>query len=311
MAKCYFCYKEVEHGNLFHSKCCQKFFGTKQLPELKLDKELLSDLAKETVNQRISITGVQPKLSVDIEKLEGNTRLTIVGLWGNFILKPQNPDIMQMPEVEDLTMHLAELFKIKTCEHCILPTSGGDLVYLAKRFDRKDGKKIHMEDFCQLGGFQTEQKYHSSYEQCGKLIAKYCSYAGLDLINYFELLIFSFVSGNNDMHMKNFSLLHQNQEIVLSPAYDLINSNLINPEDKEDMALLLSGRKSKIKYQDFSNLASVLGINQKVFNDALKKFGTKNKDVFDLIDHSFLTEDHKTSYKNIWIKKLKRLSPLQ
>lgn len=286
-----------------------KFFGSGKLPELKLDKELLEKLAKETVNKRISITGVQPKLSIDIESIAGAKRLTIVGLWGKYILKPQNGEISQMPEVEDLTMHLARLFNIWTCDHCLIPASNGDFVYLAKRFDRSGKVKIHMEDFCQLGEFQTEQKYDSSYERCGKLIKAHCTNSGLDIIYYFELLLFSFLSGNSDMHMKNFSVIHMDHGIVLSPAYDLINSHLIYPNDKEDMALLLNGRKSKIKLNDFHMLAEVLGINEKVVDRILNKFISATNGVFNLIDRSFLSGPYKETYKSIWLERLQRINP--
>jgi len=308
MSNCLFCYKPLEGESNYHARCCRKFFGVEILPELKLNKELLDELAEETVNKRIAITGVQPKLSLDLEKIDSGKRLTIVGLWGRFILKPQNIELAAMPETEDLTMHLAELFKIKTCEHCLIPVSGDSLAYVAKRFDRKGNTKIHMEDFCQLGGFQTEQKYDSSYERCGKLISLYCTNKGLDVVRYFELLVFCFLSGNSDMHMKNFAILYSGDEIILSPAYDLINSALVFPKDKDDTAMLLSGKKKNIKLKDFENLASALGLATKVFTRILTKFTGNHDKVFDLIDRSFLTDGYKEQYKKIWVERTARLS---
>ena len=284
-------------------------FGITDLPTLTLNKNLLNDLAKTTVNNRIAVTGVQPKLSVELEDVKGSEkRLTIVGLWGNYILKPQNTNYAQMPEVEDLTMHLAEIFKLNTCKHCLLKASDGQMVYIAKRFDREKGQKIHIEDFCQIGEFQTEQKYNSSYERCGKLITKYCTNSGLDLVNFFELLIFSFLSGNNDMHMKNFSVIHKQDEILLSPAYDLINSNLINPKDKEDVALNLNGKKKKLSRKDFEMLASVLKISDIILERIFDKYHKNTDKVFKLIDQSFMSDEYKINYKNIWTEKLSRLA---
>ncbi|WP_316746452.1 HipA domain-containing protein [Pedobacter gandavensis] len=284
-------------------------FNTTELPVLTLNKELLDELAKATVNQRIALTGVQPKLSVELENAPGiGKRLTIVGLWGNYILKPQNTQYSQMPEVEDLTMHLAEIFKINTCQHCLLEASDGQMVYLAKRFDRQDGKKIHMEDFCQLGEFQTEQKYDSSYERCGKLIQKYCTNYGLEVMSYFELLIFSFLSGNNDMHLKNFSILHLEDEIQLSPAYDLINAQLINPKDKEEVALKLNGKKKNLGRKDFEILAEVLKIAAPVVKRIFKKYSRNKEQVFQMIDQSYISEDYKARYKTLWAEKVKRLA---
>lgn len=283
-------------------------FGTTDLPTLTLDKKLLDELAKSTVNRRIAVTGVQPKLSVELEEVKGKgKRLTIVGLWGNYILKPQHAHFNQMPEVEDLTMHLATIFKLETCEHCIIKASDGTYVYLAKRFDRKDGKKIHMEDLCQLGEFQTEQKYNSSYERCGKLIGKYCTNSGLDVINYFEQLVFSFLAGNNDMHMKNFSVLHKNGGVQLSPAYDLINGNLVNPKDNEDLAMTLNGRKRKIARKDFVAAAGVLKLPESTLKRILDKFASQNEKVYQLIDQSFMSEEFKQEYKLIWEGKVARL----
>lgn len=308
MANCLFCYKTLTDEPGYHARCCKKLFGTRMLPELTLDQALLNKLAEETVNKRIALTGVQPKLSLDLEKNAGGNRLTIVGLWGGYILKPQNAEVDAMPETEDLTMHLAQLFRIKTCEHGLIPTSDGKLAYIAKRFDRKGTFKIHMEDFCQLGGFQTEQKYDSSYERCGKLISTYCTNKGLDLLTFFELLVFSFISGNNDMHLKNFSILYQGDDIVLSPAYDLINSSLVFPKDKDDMALLLSGRKSQIKLKDFENLAGSLRLSSKVFERVIGKFKGNQEKVFDLIDRSFLSDGYKVQYKKIWTERIARLN---
>jgi len=289
--------------------CAKKFFGTTEIPTLALNDQLLDKLARQTINQRIAVTGVQPKLSVTLEKQkarlpgrQGRSRLTIVGLWGEYILKPQHHQYPMMPETEDHTMHLAELFKIPICEHTLMQASDKSMVYLAKRFDRKDEKKIHMEDLCQLSEFLTENKYKSSYEKAGKLVAKYCN-KGLDLLNYFELVLFSYLVGNNDMHLKNFSVLHQPDSIVLSPAYDLLNITLINPKDKEELALTLNGKKSKIKLTDFKALAESLGIHEKVYYNSFKLFSSRNEEVLELINHSFLSKEMKKRYVQIWKEK--------
>lgn len=298
MANCWFCYKDAGDKN-FHPSCAKIFFGTSEVPALTLNEELLDALAKQTVNLRIAVTGVQPKLSVTLQKEKGKNRLTIVGLWGEYILKPQHHQYGMMPETEDLTMHLAELFKIPVCDHTLMQANDGSMVYIAKRFDRKNGKKIHMEDLCQLSEFLTENKYKSSYEKAGNLVAKYC-HKGLDLLNYFELVLFSYLAGNNDMHLKNFSVLHQPDGVTLSPAYDLLNVNLINPKDKEELGLTLNGKKNKIKLTDFEVLGESLGINEKVYHKSFKLLSSKNKEVLDLIESSFLSRETKKGYKEVW-----------
>ncbi|MGM7552883.1 HipA domain-containing protein [Myroides odoratimimus] len=210
MNNCLFCYKPVETGE-YHTACSKKFFSTTQVPILELDKEKIDKLAQITVNERLALTGVQPKISLSLNSENGSKRLTLVGLWGDYILRPQSPDFAFMPEVEDLTMHLAKLFKIETAQHALIKTSTTDLAYITKRFDREKGKKIHIEDLCQLSELLTEQKYKSSYERVGKIIKQYTTNSGLDVIKYFRLVLFSFITGNNDMHLKNFSLYPPDQ----------------------------------------------------------------------------------------------------
>ncbi|MNI07667.1 putative DNA-binding transcriptional regulator [compost metagenome] len=306
MANCLFCYKPVETGE-YHTACSRVFFGTTQVPYLELDQEKLKKLGEVTVAERLAITGVQPKISLSLNGEKGNKRLTLVGLWGDYILKPQSKEYLLMPEVEDLTMHLAALFKIETAKHALIRTSTGELAYITKRFDRKKGKKIHVEDLCQLSQLLTEQKYNSSYERVGKIIKQFASNTGLDAIKYFRLVLFSFLTGNNDMHLKNFSLMHTNHGVLLSPAYDLINVNLIYPKDKEDMALTLGGRKRKIKRSDFNQLAQSLGISELVRNNIYKDFRKNADKVKELIDHSFLTDDYKEKYVQIVHTKLKQI----
>ena len=306
MTNCLFCYKPVESGE-YHASCSKKFFGTTQVPTLELDQEKLNQLAQITVNERLALTGVQPKISLSLNGEKGNKRLTLVGLWGDYILKPQSTDFTFMPEVEDVTMHLAKLFKIETAQHALLRTSTGELAYITKRFDRAKGKKIHVEDLCQLSELLTEQKYKSSYERVGKIIKQYATNSGLDAIKYFRLVLFSFLTGNNDMHLKNFSLMHTDKGILFSPAYDLLNVNLIYPEDKEDLALFLGGRKRKVKRSDFDQLAISLELSETVRDTIYKDFSKQTDKVQDMIDRSFLTEEYKENYFQIYESKIKQI----
>jgi serine/threonine-protein kinase HipA len=306
MANCLFCYKPVEGGD-YHPNCSKKFFGTTTVPILELDQEKLNKLAQITVNERLALTGVQPKISLSLNGEKGNRRLTLVGLWGDYILKPQSPDYDFMPEVEDLTMHLARLFKIETAEHTLIKTSTGELAYLTKRFDRKNGKKIHVEDLCQLSELLTEQKYNGSYERVGKIIKQYATNSGLDIIKYFRLVLFSFLTGNNDMHLKNFSLMHTDSGVLLSPAYDLLNVNLIYPKDKEDLALTLGGRKRKVKRSDFDQFSMSLGLTDLVRDNIYKDFSKQTDKVTASIASSFLTEEYKDRYTEIYLRKLSQI----
>ncbi len=307
MANCLFCYQSLEKGE-YHTACSKKFFGTAEVPKLELDKEKLNQLAQLTVNERLAITGVQPKISLSLTGEKANRRLTLVGLWGDFILKPQSADFKFMPEVEDLTMHLARLFKIETAQHALIQTSTNELAYITKRFDRVKSGKVHVEDLCQLSELLTEQKYKSSYERVGKVIKHYASNSGLDVIKFFRLVLFSFLTGNNDMHLKNFSLLHTDRGILFSPAYDLLNVNLIYPKDQEDLALTLGGRKRKVKRADFDQFTVSLGIADKVRDNIYKEFSKQVNNVQDLIKRSFLTEEYKQDYFKIFQNKMRQIS---
>lgn len=306
MANCLFCYKPVEGGE-YHSVCSKKFFGTAYVPTLELDKEKMVLLAQITVSQRLALTGVQPKLSLSLEGEKGHKRLTLVGLWGDYILKPQSLDFPLMPEVEDLTMHLAKLFKIETADHALIRTSMGELAYITKRFDRVKGTKVHVEDLCQLSELLTEQKYRSSYERVGKVIRQYATNPGLDAIKYFKLVLFSFLTGNNDMHLKNFSLLHTDKGILFSPAYDLLNVNLIYPKDQEELALTLGGRKRKIKRADFDQFAENLGIATRVRDHIYKGFSERTVQIHDWIENSFLEGRYKQEYGAIVDRKYNQI----
>ncbi|MFZ4263821.1 HipA domain-containing protein [Sphingobacterium sp. HJSM2_6] len=302
-----FCYKVLNEGD-YHPNCSKKFFGTTTVPVLELDQEKLNKLAQITVSERLALTGVQPKISLSLNGEKGNRRLTLVGLWGDYILKPQSLDYAFMPEVEDLTMHLAKLFKIETAEHTLIKTSTGELAYLTKRFDRLKGSKIHVEDLCQLSELLTEQKYNGSYERVGKVIKQYATNSGLDVIKYFRLVLFSFLTGNNDMHLKNFSLMHTEKGILLSPAYDLLNVNLIYPKDKEDLALTLGGRKRKVKRSDFDQFAMSLGLLDLVRDNIYKDFKKQTEKVKDLISKSFLNDEYKEAYFEIYKLKMAQIS---
>ncbi|ACU57655.1 HipA domain-containing protein [Chitinophaga pinensis] len=299
MPNCLFCYKDAGDQE-YHSHCAILFFNMDVLPELKTDKQLLKELAEKTVDMHVAVTGVQPKLTVTLA--DTNIPIT-VGLWSDYILKPQHDVLAGVPETEDLTMHLAAIFGIAVCKHTLLRSSDGTLVYVAKRFDRVKGEKLHMEDFCQLSELPTESKYKGSYERAGKLILKYSTTSGSDVRNYFQRLVFCFLTGNNDMHLKNFSLLHLENDIILSPAYDLLNVNLVFPKDQEETALLLNGKKKNIKRRDFEALGTILNIPEKIRSDVYRTFTSHNTAVYDLINASFLSVKAKVSYWEIWSKK--------
>lgn len=301
MCKCLYCYKELEEGQKdFHPGCARKFFGTSDAPLLEYRREELDALAAQVIQAQTSLTGVQPKLSLNLHKHEGSNRLTIVGLWGDFIFKPQTDAYPELPENEDLTMHLAEAARIKVVPHSLIHLADGSLGYITRRIDRtKKGEKIDMEDMCQLTLHPTEYKYKSSCEQIAKAIAAYSSTPRLDLVNFMQVLLFSFVTGNNDMHLKNFSLYRPKALYQLSPAYDLLNVAIANPKDKEEMALSINGKKARIKLADFLKASDTMGIEQRVTLGLINGLRDAMPAWIDLINNSFLSDDMKQNYLDL------------
>lgn len=311
MNKCLYCYRPLEKGEAdFHTKCAKKFFGTEKVPVLEYTCKDLEKLAMQVIKDQTSLTGVQPKLSLHLNEQEGRQRLTIVGLWGKFICKPQTVQFEQMPETEDLTMHLAELAKIDVVPHTLMRMADNSLCYLTKRIDRsRSGEKIAMEDMCQLTERQTEHKYKSSYERIAKAILQYSSMPKMDVTNFFEIILFSWITGNNDMHLKNFSLYEpQDCTIRLTPAYDMLNAVILNPKDDEELALTLNGKKKRLKRLDFISSGLTMGIEQKTIERLIKKYVKLLPKIEELIDRSFLSDEFKDKYLNLINERIGRLN---
>jgi serine/threonine-protein kinase HipA len=311
--RCLYCYEVLAGGNAdFHEKCSRAFFGTAAPPVLEYDKDQMQDLAKQIVIKSIAVTGVQPKLSLEIEKIPKDpktSRFAIVGLWGSYILKPPTDTFPHLPENEDLTMHLAALFGITTAAHSLIRLRSGELAYIIRRFDRVNKRKLAQEDMCQLTETLTEDKYRSSMEKVGKHIIRFSDRPGLDLLTFFELSLFCFLTGNADMHLKNFALLTQpDGEIVFSPAYDLLSTRLAMPKDLEEAALTINGKKNRLTRNDFDAMAATLKIPPKVVENVYAKFGNTIKQTTDWIDISFLSKDKKKKYKELINKNAARLA---
>lgn len=292
----------------YHPACAKKLFGTKQVPTLPYVRSEIGDLAKQVVRSQTTLTGVQAKLSLDVNQGGKNepARFTIVGLWGKYILKPQTDHYRQLPEIEDLTMHLAEAAKIAVVPHGLIRFADGEICYITRRIDRMDdGTKVPMEDMCQLSERLTEYKYKGSYEQIAKLIKKYSAFSQLDLVNFWEVVIFSWITGNADMHLKNFSL-YNNHKIgyALTPAYDLLSTNIVMPEDTEELALTLNGKKRKIQKSDFVKVMKTSGLNDKVIKNIAKKFRCSIVKWLDLINISFLSDNMKKEYKKLILNRV-------
>lgn len=311
MCKCLYCYRPLHEGQKdFHPSCAKKLFGSATAPNLPYSRADIDDLAREVIQSQTTVTGVQAKLSLDINKGGKNEpdRLTLVGLWGRYILKPKSDIYPWLPEDEDLTMHLATIARIDVVPHSLIRFDDGELAYITKRVDRgDDGMKYLMEDACQLSERLTSDKYKSSYENVAKLIKHYSSTPQLDLVNYWEMAVFSWITGNSDMHLKNFSLLSKAKgSYRLAPAYDLLNVHLIF-DDPEELALTLTGKKKKIKRENFVDAILASGLDEKVIDNIFKKFFKAYPKWVEFIDISFLPEELKERYKQEIAANIERL----
>ena len=296
--------EELESG--WHKKCVKAFFGSSKLPLLDISEETLKRLADESTNKGFTVPGVQKKLSLHLT--EGTSpRLTLVNYPTGYILKPQTEEYETQPEAEYLVMQMAKLVGIKTVPFALIKMNGqGELAYITKRIDRvnADGKMqmLAMEDFCQLEERLTEDKYKGSYERCAKVIKKYSSMAKFDLTELYLRLVFSFVIGNSDMHLKNFSMIEKaegSSEYVLSSAYDLLPVNAIMPEDEEEFALTMCKKKRKIRRKDFLSFAEEIGIESVTVEKLLLKVIKEKDNLISMVDESYLSEKLKARLKEI------------
>jgi serine/threonine-protein kinase HipA len=273
-------------------------FGSLQAPQIDFNLKQLEELAKQTVIRSIAVTGVQPNLSLNLEKFKNElSRLTIVGLHCDYILKPPSAEYPELPENEDLTMHLAGTAKIKTARHCLIRLASGEVAYLTKRFDRTSKGKIAVEDFCQLTENLTEHKYRGSVEKIAKTARQFTANKGFEILRLFELVLFCYLTGNADMHLKNFALMETaSGEYEFSPAYDLLCTTLAIENDHEESALTINGKKNNLKKSDFDMLAANMGIHPKSLENIYSRFERLLPEWENFIKKSFLSETMKEKY---------------
>lgn len=276
---------KADDGTGWHKSCVKHFFQTNILPKIEIDQQALQELVIQNVDKGYTVPGVQKKLSLHLFSETNNPRLTLVDYPTGYILKPQVTQFEALPEAEHLVMAMADTLGIVTVPHALLK-GNGEYAYITKRIDRQFEKsEVHMfamEDFCQLDLRLTQDKYRGSYERCAKIIDKYSCQKGLDMTELYLRLVFSFVVGNSDMHLKNFSLIETapcSGRYMLSPAYDLLPVNVIMPEDKEQLALAMNGKKRNIRRKDFLVFAEECGLTR-TSADKMMMAVIRQKDTF-------------------------------
>ena len=307
--------KEPIPASAWHPACIRRFFGTSTLPEIELTDEALTLLAEKAVRKGHTVPGVQKKLSLHL-CMESTPRLTMVDYPTGYILKPQVSEFRALPEAEHLVMQMAALAGLSVVPHALVRLKDG-YAYLTRRVDRIHDQKndslqmLAMEDFCQLDLRLTQDKYRGSYERCVKVIQRYSDRPGLDLSELFLRLVFCFLTGNSDMHLKNFSLIEtapKSGTYVLSPAYDLLPVNVIMPEDKEEFALTMNGKKSNLRRNDFLIFAEAANISRKSAEMMIRKMLSYSSKWIGLCETSLLPSDMRQTLIELIQTRSERLS---
>lgn len=309
--KCLHCYEPLNGEQDYHSACVKKFFGTTKAPELEYSLDEMAELARRVVERSVAVPGVQPKLSLTlVKKVTKDTaeRLTVVGaLGGDYIFKPPSERFAELPQNEHLTMRMAEVFGLNVVPSTLIRLKSGELAYLTKRIDRtEDGSKIHMLDMFQIT--EAFDKYRSSMERVGKALKANSSNTLLDLTYLFDLTLFCFLTGNNDMHLKNFSMIQAPAGWSLAPAYDLLNVAIAIPEDREELALTLNGKRRKLNRNDFEQFAAGIGLTTRQTINAFNRFHQRSENALSVLDRSFLSDNMKEDYLQLMDERYRQLS---
>lgn len=256
---------------------------------------------------KMSIQGVQAKLSAALRVKAG--AFEIVDRNGRFILKPPSLDFPELPENEDLTMRLGAAVGIEVPLHGLVRARDGSLTYFIRRFDREGRERVPLEDFAQLAGASRETKYDSSMEKVAAIVDRFCTFPAIERVKLFERTLFSFLTGNEDMHLKNFSLITRRGRIDLAPAYDLLNSTIALKNPREEMALPIQGRRSGLTRDDLLGYFATerLQINERVMMEIIERFQTAFPRWDELLAASFLSPEKKTAYAALLAERKSRL----
>jgi serine/threonine-protein kinase HipA len=257
--------------------------------------------------KKLSIQGVQPKLSAVISVV--NQQFEIVDQFGNYILKPQNDIFPELPENEDVTMKMAKVYGLEVPFHGLIYSKDGSLSYFIKRFDRySKGKKYATEDFAQLTGSSRDTKYDYTMEKLVKVIDEYCTFPAIEKADFFKRVLFCFITGNEDMHLKNFSVITKAGKTTLTPVYDFLNSSISIKNPQEELALSLKGKKSNFKSTELIDYYAKdrLGLNDKTINTILSDMNKSVSKLTELLEMSFLSDAMKEKYLKLMDNRIKR-----
>jgi len=296
MSSCRVCLEPVSGEAAYHPRCLKALFGVKKPPVLDIDTSKLHTAALAMIGHT-SLSGVQKKISLGLSV--DRATLTVVAEGSQYLLKPQTGVYPSLPENEQLTTRLAKLVGIETAPSGLLELTDGTLAFVIRRFDRiSSGKKVRQEDFCQLAQQPPKDKYRGSAELCARLIKQYASEPPIELMKLYRLLLFVWWTGNGDTHLKNFSLLTDEDNIVkLTPAYDLVSTHLVIPNDP--LALPIVGKETKLTRSDWLRFSEYCDLPSSVAERMLRKQAVATNKAMELIRQSFLPADQQAEYETL------------
>jgi len=268
------------------------------------------DLRMEALNRagKMSIQGVQEKLSAKLKVKEES--FEIVDQYGQYILKPPNQYYPELPANEAVTMSMAAIIGLEVPVHGLVYAKDNGLIYFIKRFDRiKHKDKLPVEDFSQLLGSSRENKYDSSMEKIITVIAQYCTFPQVEFLKFFKLTLFNYLVGNEDMHLKNFSLITRKNMVTLAPAYDLLNTTIVQKNTREELALPLNGKKNNLTKKDFFDYLAKqrLNLNEKIINDVVKDFALALPQWQTMLKNSFLSQAMQDKYLTLLLSRFQKI----
>ncbi len=293
---CRICLGDVRGDEDFHTRCLRTLFRSGKAPHLDIEIGKLHTAALAMVGHT-SLSGIQKKIAVNLSADRETLQVAAEG--GRYILKPQTDTYPVLPENEHVTTRLAQLVDIDVAPSGMVALKGGSLAFVVRRFDRLDnGRKLRQEDFCQLAEKSPKEKYDGSAELCVKLLRRYASEPPIEILKFFRMLVFAWWSGNGDMHLKNFSVLADEQGLLkLTPAYDLVCTRLVIPNDP--LALSVAGKKDKLHRKDWMAFAAFCQLPEKTAARVLDKQASVAGESVALIDRCFLPNDQKVAFKQL------------
>ena len=286
---CLFCGKDINDDNLWHRSCIKKMFNRSTIPHIEIKED---EIINENLEKGNTVPGVQKKFSLDSITIK--TRKTIPTTNYEYIVKTQQENLNNIVYYEWIGMKLAEICKIKIVD-CGILKNKDELIFITKRIDRINNKKIPMEDFCQLSNTQTEYKYNGSYEKCYKnVIKKYSSYETIDKLNFYKIILFSYIIGNTDMHLKNFSLYEIDDKYQMTPAYDLVPVLMIF--NQQEMALTINGKNKNLTKNDFYKFSQNIEIEKQFVDNIHNEILLSKTKMVNFINKTDLSDEEKNKF---------------